>query len=127
SNPLPTTVTTTTKPKKATAGKYKGTVGQGTNSATFTVKGRTIRGFTASVPMTCPGITAGQFTTQIGTAKFPTIKLAPDGGFVGVNTAGNDTSMRVRGRLVNAKLTGGRIELSVGTCTGNISFQVKHA
>lgn len=121
------TVSAAGKPKKATAGAYEGTVGRGTSSARFTVKGRTLKGFTAQVPMTCPGVTAGQFTTMIGTAKFGTVKLAPDGSFVGVNTSGNDTTMRVRGRLVNAKLTGGRIELSVGTCTGNISFQVKHA
>jgi len=85
------------------------------------------------VAFTCPGYRiadAGDgFITPGGPkAKFGTIKLAPDGSFVGVNTAGNDTmGMRVRGRLVKAKLTSGRIELSVGPCTGNISFQVKHA
>jgi hypothetical protein len=127
SQELAKTVIAAGKPKRATAGVYSGKIGPGTSSARFTVKGRTIRSFTAQVPMTCPGVTAGQFTTQIGTAKFGTIKLAPDGSFVGVKTSGSDTSMRVRGRLVKAKLTGGRIELSVGTCTGNISFQVKRS
>jgi len=29
--------------------------------------------------------------------------------------------------LVNATLTGDRVELSVGTCAGNIAFQVRRA
>ncbi len=119
-------VTSGGKAKKATAGRYKGKAGNGTRSATFTVKGRTLRAFTASVPMTCPGVTAGQFTTQIGTAKFRTIKLAPDGSFVGARTV-SGSSMRVRGKLVGARLSGGRVELSVGNCVGDISYQVKHA
>ena len=54
------------------------------------------------------------------------VKLAPDGSFVAARTV-SGSSMRVRGRLVGAKLTGGRVELSVGTCVGNIGFQVKHS
>jgi hypothetical protein len=122
---ISTTVAAATRPKQATAGTYKGKVGNGTQSATFTLKGRTIKNFTAQVPMTCPSVN-GTITTQIGTAKFKSVKLAPDGSFVGVNTA-PDTSMRVRGKLVKAKLTGGRVELSVGACVGNISYQVKRS
>jgi hypothetical protein len=106
-------------------GSYRGTVGSGTQSATFRVTGRRIRTFRAFVPMLCPGITAGQFTTQIGTALISSIRIAPDGTFVGV-TSVNGSSIRVRGRLAGAKLTGGRVELSVGNCTGNTTYSARH-
>jgi hypothetical protein len=115
------------KVARLTTGAYKGTVGSGTQSAKFTVSGRSLKGFQAQVPMLCPGVTAGQLTTMIGTASVKTITIAPDGGFVGVATSGSDTAIRVRGKLVGAKLSGGRVELSVGSCTGNISFQVRRA
>jgi hypothetical protein len=108
-----------------TSGSYRGTAGPGTRSASFRVKGRTLRDFKAQVAMLCPGVTAGQFTTQIGTALVSKIRVAPDGSFVGVATPARETAIRVRGRLVGAKLTGGRVELSVGTCTGDTSFRVR--
>jgi hypothetical protein len=113
--------------KRLTPGAYRGVTGTGTRSATFRVQGRTLRGFKAFVPMLCPGLPAGQFTTQIGTATIARIRVAPDGGFVGVATPEDQTTIRVRGRLVGSKLTGGRVELSVGTCSGNTSFRVRHA
>jgi hypothetical protein len=108
-------------------GAYRGTTGPGTRSASFRVQGRTLRGFKAFVPMLCPSLPAGQFTTQIGTATIARIRIAPDGGFVGTATPEAQTTIRVRGRLVGSKLTGGRVELSVGTCSGNTSFRVRHA
>jgi hypothetical protein len=110
---------------RLTAGAYRGVTGSGTRSASFRDQGRTVRGFKAYVPMLCPGLPAGQFTTQIGTAAIARIRIAPDGGFVGVATPEEQTTIRVRGRLVGAKLTGGRVELSVGTGTGNTSFRVR--
>lgn len=112
---------------RLTPGAYRGTTGPGTRSASFSVQGRTVRGFKALVPMLCPSLPAGQFTTQIGTASIARIRVAPDGGFVGVATPNAQTTIRVRGRLVGAKLTGGRVELSVGTCSGSTSFRVRHA
>jgi hypothetical protein len=112
---------------RLTAGAYRGTTGPGTRSASFRVQGRTLRGFRAFVPMLCPSLPAGQFTTQIGSASIARIRVAPDGGFVGVATPRSDTAIRVRGRLVGSKLTGGRVELSVGTCSGSTSFRVRHA
>jgi hypothetical protein len=112
---------------RLTPGAYRGAAGPGTRSASFRVSGRTLRNFKAQVAMLCPGITAGQFTTQIGTALVSRIRVAPDGSFVGVATPGRETAIRVRGRLVGSKLTGGRVELSVGTCSGNTSFKVRHA
>lgn len=105
-------------------GSYRGTVGSGTQSATFRVTGRRIRTFRAFVPMLCPGVTAGQFTTQIGTALISALRIAPDGTFVGVRSV-NGSSIRVRGRLVGAKLTGGRVELSIGNCTGNTTYSAR--
>jgi hypothetical protein len=78
-------------------------------------------------PDALPEPPAGQFTTQIGTAAIARIRIGPDGGFVGVATPKDQTTIRVRGRLVSAKLTGGRVELSVGTCSGSTSFRVRHA
>jgi hypothetical protein len=122
------TVRATNGPRtRVTQGAYRGTTGPGTRSASFRVQGRTLRDFKAQVAMLCPGVTPGQFTTQIGTAIVSRIRIAPDGGFVGVATHGRETAIRVRGRLVGAKLTGGRVELSVGTCTGDMSFRVRHA
>ena len=105
-------------------GSYRGTVGSGTQSATFRVTGRRVRTFRAFVPMLCPGVTAGQFTTQIGTALISSIRIAPDGTFVGV-TSVNGSSIRVRGRLAGAKVTGGRVELLVGNCTGNTTYSAR--
>ena len=73
---------------RLTPGNYRGTTGPGTRSASFRVEGRTLRGFKAFVPMLCPSLPAGQFTTQIGTASIARIRVAPDGGFVGVATPG---------------------------------------
>jgi hypothetical protein len=72
--------------------------------------------------MTCPGLTATQFTTQIGTPKLREVRIAPDGRFVGVATPGGDIAIRVRGRLVGRKVTEGRIEMSLGTCSGSQAF-----
>ena len=59
--------------------------------------GREVRDFRAFVPMTCPGVTAGQFTTQIGTAAVKRLKVAPDGSFVAASTPQAGTTIRVRG------------------------------
>jgi hypothetical protein len=82
--------------------------------------GRQIRGFNAHVAMLCP--TPGMvspFTTQIGTAAIGRIRVAPDGSFVGAATPKRATAVRVRGRLRGRTVTGGRVELSVGTCSGS--------
>ena len=84
-------------------------------------KGKELRAFSAFVAMTCPGVTAGQFTTQIGTAAFKRVKIAPDGSFVAAATKQGST-MRLRGRLQGRKVTGGRVELSVGPCVGNTAY-----
>jgi hypothetical protein len=99
------------------AGAWSGKGGVG-----FRAVGRTIRSFTAKVPMLCP--TPGMvspFTTQIGTASIARIRLAPDGSFVGAATR-SGSAMRVRGRLAGGRSSGGRVELSVGGCSGNAAF-----
>jgi hypothetical protein len=83
--------------------------------------GRTVKGFEMDVPMLCPGITAGQLTTQIGHTALKRIRIAPDGSFIGGGVIGRQTATLVRGRVARGKATG-RAELSVGTCTGSTSF-----
>ena len=63
-------------------GAYTGKAGSRSVKFKVTKKGKELRGFSAFVAMTCPGVTAGQFTTQIGTAAFTRVKVAPDGSFV---------------------------------------------
>lgn len=95
---------------------------RGKGGVAFRVVGRTIRAFTAQVPMLCP--TPGMvspFTTQIGNLSIARIRLAPDGSFVGVATR-SGSAMRVRGRLRGGSSSGGRVELSVGSCSGNNAF-----
>lgn len=95
----------------------------------FTVArgGRELRGFRAFVAMLCPGVTAGQFTTQIATAAMSRLKIAPDGRFVAASTPRTDTAIRVRGRLHAGKVAGGRVELSVGDCSGSSAFSAARA
>ena len=83
--------------------------------------GRTVRGFEMDVPMLCPGVVAGQLTTQIGHTALRRIRIAPDGSFIGGGAIGRQTATLVRGRVARGKVTG-RAELSVGTCTGGTSF-----
>jgi hypothetical protein len=89
-------------------------------------KGREIRSLSVSVSMLCPtpGMVS-QFTTQIGTARLARVRVAPDGSFVGTATPESSTSIRVRGTLKNRKISGGRAELSVGTCSGSAAFTAK--
>ena len=107
------------------AGRYRGAAGNGAGSVRFRVEGSTVRGFSATVTMLCPGVTAGQLSTQAGVAAIARVRLAPDGSFVAATTAGRETSIRVHGRLAGSRLTGGRVELSVGTCTGSGTFRAR--
>ena len=66
----------------------------------------------------------GQFTTQIGTATFKKVKVAPDGRFVAARSVSGST-MRVRGKLRKRKVRGGRTELSVGNCVGSAAYSAK--
>lgn len=101
----------------------------GLKGVTFRIaaKGRELRDFDAKVPMLCPGIVGGRFTTQVGTARLTRVKVAPDGRFVGAATPGGDTAIRLRGRLVGRKVTGARVELSLGTCSGSQGFSARRA
>jgi hypothetical protein len=83
--------------------------------------GRELRGFRAFVPMLCPGVTGGRFTTQIATAAMNRLKVAPDGSFVAASTSRKDTAIRVRGRLRSGKASG------VGDCTGSAAFSAARA
>jgi hypothetical protein len=103
-------------------GAFKGRAGSRSVKLKIARKGREVRDFSAFVAMTCPGVTAGQFTTQIGTASFRRVKIAPDGSFVGASSPQSGTTQRVRGKLKGRRITGGRVELSVGTCSGSSAF-----
>ena len=103
-------------------GAYAGTAG-GNRSVRLKVtrRGREIRNFEAFVAMTCPGVRPGQFTTQIGTAKIAKARVGPDGRFVAAATR-NGSTMRIRGRVRNRRITEGRVELSVGACSGSSAY-----
>ena len=90
-----------------------------------TKKGRELRDVKALVPMTCPGIAAGQFTTQIGTLLFAKISVAPDGRFVAARTVGTDTAMFISGRLKARRISEGVVRMSVGTCSATRGFAAK--
>lgn len=105
---------------KVRAGRWTGG-----HDVRFRVAGRTLQGFTGRIPLLCPtpGM-VGQFTTMIGTASLAHARLAPDGSFVGAATR-SGSAIRVRGRLNGSRSSGGRIELTVGGCTGNASFSAR--
>ncbi len=107
-------------------GSYRGS-SPGTSSVKFRVArgGRDVRAFSAFVPMLCPGITAGQFTTQIGTALIPRAKIAPNGVFIAAATPAAGTAISVRGRLANKRVTKAVVTLSVGSCSGQQTFTAR--
>jgi hypothetical protein len=102
----------------------------GIYAASFAVRmrvtggGRTIRGFQSDVAMLCPGIVAGQFTTQIGRSAIAKIRIAPDGSFLAAARYGDDTATLVRGRLARGRITGSAA-LSLGACSGVQRFTAK--
>ena len=105
-------------------GRYAGRSG-GERSVRLRIAGggRKLRSFTAQVAMLCPtpGM-VGQFTTQIGSAAISRARIAPDGSFVAAARPEAATAIRIRGRLRGRRITGGRVELSVGTCQGSVAF-----
>lgn len=107
------------------SGRYQSDTGLKGVTFRIAAKGRELRDFDAKVPMLCPGVVAGQFTTQIGTALLRRVKIAPDGRFVAAATPGGDTAIRLRGRLVGRKVTGARIELSLGACSASHAFSAR--
>jgi hypothetical protein len=102
-------------------GAYTGKAGSRSVKFKVTKKGKELRGFSAFVAMTCPGVTAGQFTTQIGTAAFTRVKVAPDGSFVAAASR-QESTMRLRGKLKGGRASG-RVELSLGACVGNSAYR----
>jgi hypothetical protein len=108
-------------------GRYRGKVGSRSVSFTVSKRGHELRKFKAFVPMVCPGVSAGQFTTQIGTAILNRVKIAPDGRFVAAAHPESDTAILLRGRLHHRKITGGRVQLSVGPCSGNSAYGASRA
>ncbi|WP_217921177.1 hypothetical protein [Miltoncostaea oceani] len=109
--------------RPADDGRYATRVRGATVRLRVTGAGRWVRDVRAFVPMLCPGVTAGTFTTQIGTLRIARARIAPDGRFVQASVAGGDTAQRVRGRLSAGRVTG-RVELSLGPCAGNASYAV---
>jgi hypothetical protein len=88
--------------------------------------GRLLRDFRANVTMVCPTVPApgsvgGQVTTQAGVAAFARARIAPDGSFLGV-AAREGTAVLVRGRLRGRALSDGVARVSVGACSGTLTF-----
>jgi hypothetical protein len=83
--------------------------------------GRRVRGFELDVPMLCPGITPGQFTTEIGHAFLPSARIAPDGTFAAAVAVGGGAATEVRGRVRDGEVKG-RAKHSLGVCSGDTAF-----
>lgn len=113
--------------KASDDGRYEGRIGSRSVRLSVARAGRELRGFRAFVPMLCPGVSPGQFTTQIGTAALRRVRIAPDGRFVAASTPRRDTAIKVRGRLRGRKVSSGRVQLSVGSCSGSASFRASRA
>jgi hypothetical protein len=111
----------------AADGRYQGRAGSRSVRLKVTGRGRHVRDFRAFVPMLCPSISPGQFTTQIGTATIRRARIAPDGRFVAVSTPRRDTTISLRGRLQRRTVSDGRVKLSVGNCSGSASFKASRA
>ncbi len=111
------------KTDRADDGSYAGK-GRGLRSVSFRITGagRTLTSFDAKVPLLCPGVVAGQFTTQIATAVVERARIAPDGRFVATGPP-RGGSVRIRGRLRNGAVKDGRVEMSLGNCVGNAGFK----
>ena len=84
--------------------------------------GRKVRGFEMDVPMLCPGITPGTFTTEIGNAFLPEARIAPDGTFAAAVAVGGGAATEVRGRVRGGKVKG-RVKHSLGVCSGDTAFK----
>lgn len=108
-------------------GRWKG-IGKRRVSFRVSGGGRVIKRFQASVTTLCPtpGMVGGPFTTMAAVAPFGRARIAPDGRFFGV-IARDGTAALVRGRLVGRKLRGGVADLTVGTCSGRLSFRARRA
>jgi hypothetical protein len=113
--------------RAAADGRYRGRAGPRSVRLEVTGRGRQVRDFRAFVPMLCPGISPGQFTTQIGTATVRRARIAPDGRFVAASTPGRETAISLRGRLRGRRVSGGRAKLSVSNCSGSASFKAGRA
>jgi hypothetical protein len=75
--------------------------------------------------MLCPGLTPGTFTTQIGTAAVARARIDPGGRFIAVAVPDRSTAVRVRGRVAGGRVVEGRVELTVGTCSGSVRFTAR--
>jgi hypothetical protein len=107
-------------PSAVRAGAWSGSSG-----VAFRVAGRTLRAFSAQIPLLCP--TPGMvspFTTQVARAAVARIRLGPDGSFVGAAVR-SGSAVRVRGRLRGARLVGGRVEMSLGACVGSLAISAR--
>jgi hypothetical protein len=113
------------RPASAPRTAVRAGVWSGASGVAFRVAGRAIRGFSAQVPLLCPtpGM-VGQFTTQVARAAVDRIRLAPDGSFVGAAVR-SGSAVRVRGRLRGGRMSGGRIEMSLGACVGSAAISAR--
>lgn len=113
------------KTSRADDGAYRGR-GEG-RGVRFRIagRGRRLRAFSATVATFCPGPTVEQNRFLVGVAPLPRARIAPDGRFLAVARPGRDTFVRIRGRLRRGRVTGGRVELDIGTCSGSAKFSAR--
>jgi hypothetical protein len=106
-------------------GRYAGTAEGGPVSFVVSGGGREIRSFSARVSMFCVGATIAQNHVLIGFARVARARIAPDGRFVSLTHPRPNTIVRLAGRLRHARVTGGEVALTVGTCSGTASMAAR--
>lgn len=88
--------------------------------------GRSMRNAKLRVTATCPSATApGGFTIQILTVTAPSVRIAPNGGWV-YTEASASHAVLFSGRLSGQTATGS-IRVSLGPCVGSLRIVARHA
>jgi hypothetical protein len=106
-------------------GRYTGTAEGGPVTSRVAGGGRRLGAYSARVSMFCVGASIDQNHILLGFALVSRVKIAPDGRFVAVANPGAKTTVRLQGRLRAGRVTEGRVELTVGTCSGSASFAAR--
>jgi hypothetical protein len=108
-------------------GRYRGRADASRVELRVVRSGREVRAFQTHVQTLCVGPTVAQNHFIIGLAPVARAKVAPDGRFYALAHHGRETTVELRGRLRNGRVTGGRVELTIGGCNGSADFTARRS